>query len=190
MKPSIERLLSDISSSSVLQEELKRLGWKTDELDAILPSSSKPVAPQGPSSSTSNPLSSCVVLYTDGACRGNPGPSSAGWVIEDPMGELLSQAGVFLGTGTNNEAEYSAAILGLEDAFQRGAKEVILRADSELMIKQLKGIYRVKNERLKPLFDKLQSIISKFAHVELEHVKRHLNQAADRQANLALDERR
>jgi len=187
MNPSIERLLRDISQSPHIQEELRRLGWQPDELASILPSPKSPSTPQRASLETG---STSVVLYTDGACRGNPGPSSAGWVIEAPHGEVLTQAGVFLGTGTNNEAEYSAAILGLEDAFQRGAKTVVLRADSELMIKQLKGTYRVKNERLKPLFNKLRSIIAKFDSVSLEHVKRHLNQAADRQANLALDARR
>ena len=187
MKSSIERLLRDISQSNTIQQELVRLGWEASELEAILPASPKSNSAGDSAPDEAQPS---VVLYTDGACRGNPGPSSAGWVIEDPHGRVISQAGVFLGTGTNNEAEYSAAILGLEAAFQRGAKELVLRADSELMIKQLKGIYRVKNERLKPLFKKLQSIIAKFQSVELEHVKRHLNQAADRQANLALDERR
>ena len=186
MKPSIERLLRDIAKSSIIQQELERLGWETSELTAILPAPPKPSTTED---SLPGETPSSVILYTDGACRGNPGPSSAGWVIEDRQGSVITQAGVFLGNGTNNESEYSAAILGLEDAFQRGAKEVTLRADSELMIKQLKGVYRVKNERLKPLFTKLQSIISKFQRVELEHVKRHLNQAADRQANLALDER-
>ena len=187
MNPSIERLLRDISKSPLLQQELQRMGWQPNELKAILPTPQNSSPRPAPTETHS---SSSVVLYTDGACRGNPGPSSAGWVIESPTGEVLAQAGVFLGTGTNNESEYSAAILGLEDAFQRGAKKVVLRADSELMIKQLKGIYRVKNERLQPLFTKLKSIIAKFNHVTLEHVKRHLNQAADRQANLALDERR
>ena len=188
MNPCIERLLRDISRSPILKEELCRLGWQPNELAAILPAPQNPSTPKPQSLETGS--SSSVVLYTDGACRGNPGPSSAGWVIETLHGEVLTQAGVFLGTATNNEAEYSAAILGLEDAFQRGAKTVVLRADSELMIKQLKGTYRVKNERLKPLYDKLRSIIAKFDRVNLEHVKRHLNQAADRQANLALDERR
>lgn len=182
MNASLERLVRDISQSPSIRQELKRLGWNDAELEAVLPT-------QETTPKTQTITESSVVLYTDGACRGNPGPSSAGWVIEDLQGQVLTQAGVFLGTGTNNEAEYSAAILGLEDAFQRGAKVVVLRADSELMIKQLKGTYRVKNERLKPLFDKLQSIITKFERVDLQHVKRHLNQGADKQANLALDER-
>ena len=128
-----------------------------------------------------------VVVYTDGACRGNPGPSSAGWVIEDFNGAIIAQAGVFLGTGRNN-GRVQRSNPGTEDAFQRGAREVRLRADSELMIKQLNGTYR-KERTLKPLFGKLQEIIKKFDRIEFEHVKRHLNQAADEQANLALDAR-
>ena len=185
MNRAIERLIKDIAESKPIQRELLALGWTQPELESLFPKVSK-------EHSVSHDLSGHekVVVYTDGACRGNPGPSSAGWVIEDSNGAIIAQAGVFLGTGTNNEAEYSAAILGLEDAFQRGAREVRLRADSELMIKQLNGTYRVKNERLKPLFGKLKEIIKKFDRIELEHVKRHLNQAADEQANLALDARR
>ena len=183
----LQRLLDDVQHSSELRSTLTRIGWSDADL-------SKLTGQKPPVASDDRPTPKAhhkrVVLYTDGACRGNPGPSSAGWVIEEPDGSLITQAGVYLGTGTNNEAEYSAAILGLQDALERGAQHIVLRADSELMIKQLKGQYRVKNERLKPLFEKLVGILSQFETSELEHVKRHLNQAADRQANLALDDQR
>lgn len=188
MNELLARLLSDIRHSLELRSALTRIGWSDAELQELIG--------QEPSPTSKTQLAhnddshERVILYTDGACRGNPGPSSAGWVLEQPDGTLITQAGVYLGTGTNNEAEYSAAILGLQDALQRGVRHIVLRADSELMIKQLKGQYRVKNERLKPLFEKLIGMLDRFESRELQHVKRHLNQAADRQANLALDDQR
>ena len=91
-----------------------------------------------------------LVVYTDGACRGNPGVSSAGWYIVDAVGGDIERGGEYLGHGTNNEAEYRAAILGLEAVVRHGAQEVTLRSDSELMVRQLTGIYRVKKANIRP----------------------------------------
>ena len=129
-----------------------------------------------------------VIVNTDGACRGNPGPSSAGWVIRDETGKVVEARGVALGRGTNNEAEYKAVVLGLNAALQCGATSVELRSDSELLIKQLKGEYRVKNTRLKPLYEQVRASLLRFERSMLQHVRRELNREADAEANAALDD--
>ena len=93
------------------------------------------------------------VIYADGASRGNPGPASIGAVVYDSAGEEVSTVSERIGRGTNNEAEYKSAIAGLEAALAIGAQHVELRMDSELVVRQLEHRYRVRNERLKPLFN-------------------------------------
>lgn len=126
-------------------------------------------------------------LYTDGASRGNPGPAGAGWVLEDPSGVPVQRGGAFLGRRTNNEAEYEAVIRGLAVARDAGVQHLILRADSELLVRQLTGVYRVRHPRMQPLFAKAKELLGAFADVRIEHVRRHLNQLADAEANLAID---
>ncbi len=130
------------------------------------------------------------VVYSDGASKGNPGLAGAGWIVCDESGVVLVRGNAFLGRATNNEAEYRAAILGLEEAYRMGARKVVLRADSELLIKQLQGVYRVKHPGLVPLYVQLQKIVSSFEVCVYEHVRRHLNAAADEQANLAITQQR
>lgn len=129
-----------------------------------------------------------VLIYTDGACRGNPGPSAAGWVIYDGAGALIENSGRFLGHRTNNEAEYEAACLGLEAALNRGARQVMLRADSQLMIRQLTGVYKVRHPRILPLYQRALRLLLRFDTVACEHVRRELNREADAAANLAIDQ--
>lgn len=129
-----------------------------------------------------------VFLHTDGACRGNPGPSGAGWVFSEPGGSVFRRGGSFLGRATNNEAEYVAAILGLEDAVKAGFLEVVLHADSELMVKQINGVYRVKNPRMQELHRQLKALASGFRVFKAVHVRREFNQEADREANRAIDD--
>jgi len=127
-------------------------------------------------------------LRTDGAARGNPGPSSAGIVVEDADGKALSRMGRLLGRGTNNEAEYRAAILALEEALRRGAGEVALMTDSQLLAFQVKGVYRIKAGNLRPLLARLRELLAGFECWEVLHVPRSDNREADRMANRALDE--
>jgi ribonuclease HI len=150
-------------------------------------------APLPDSAAAAKPLNAqhTVVVYTDGACRGNPGLSGAGWVIDVQDGpQPCSYTGtLFLGTRTNNEAEYLAAALGLQAAKDLGAQKVILRADSELLVRQVLGIYRVKNARLVPLHQAVVALSRSFSKFEAQHVRREFNSRADHQANLAIDNR-
>ena len=127
------------------------------------------------------------MVYTDGACRGNPGVSSAGWYIVDAVGGDIERGGEYLGHGTNNEAEYRAAILGLEAVVRHGAQEVTLRSDSELMVRQLTGIYRVKKANIRPLFTRVKELLGGFERFVVEHVYREDNRIADALANQHLD---
>lgn len=129
-----------------------------------------------------------LTMYTDGASRNNPGESGAGvYILQDnkPVKEIAR----YLGTTTNNIAEYTAAILGLEYAVQQGATKVNLFADSELLVKQLNGEYKVKNEGLKPLHAKAKALIGKIGDVSVKYIRREMNKDADALANKAVDEK-
>jgi len=128
-----------------------------------------------------------AVLWTDGAARGNPGPAGIGAIIKSPSGEVLFKGSEFLGHTTNNVAEYKAVLLGLAGALAQGIDRIEVRADSELLIKQLKGEYRVKSPGLRPLFEEARRLISRFTSVKLTHIRRELNGEADRLANEGID---
>lgn len=129
-----------------------------------------------------------AVLWTDGAARGNPGPAGIGAILKSPSGEVLFTGSEFLGHTTNNVAEYKAVLLGLAGALEQGIQHVEVRADSELLIKQLKGEYRVKSAGLKPLFDEARLLLGRFKSVKLTHIRRELNGEADRLANQGIDQ--
>jgi len=131
-----------------------------------------------------------LIVYTDGAARGNPGPAGAGAHLEDSAGKTVDSVERYLGEATNNVAEYTALLLGLERARELGARQVEIRADSELMVKQMRVEYRVRNAGLKPLFERARTLAAHFDVVTYVHVRREFNQAADRLANLAIDGRR
>lgn len=128
-----------------------------------------------------------AVLWTDGAARGNPGPAGIGAILKSPSGEVLYTGSEYLGHTTNNVAEYKAVLLGLTGALAQGVTSVEVRADSELLIRQLKGEYRVKSEGLKPLFEEARKLIGRFKSVKLTHIRRELNGEADRLANQGID---
>jgi ribonuclease HI len=129
-----------------------------------------------------------VVVNCDGAARGNPGPAGAGAVVTDPDGTVLVEIAEGLGETTNNVAEYTAAIRGLEAAKALGADEVLLRSDSQLMINQMTGRYRVKTPHLQPLHRQVRDLVRAFSRVEFEHVPRERNAHADRLANKGVDD--
>jgi ribonuclease HI len=128
-----------------------------------------------------------AVLWTDGAARGNPGPAGIGAILKSESGEVLYTGSEYLGHTTNNVAEYKAVLLGLQGALAQGVSRIEVRADSELLIKQLKGEYRVKSPGLRPLFDEARRLISRFHSVKLTHIRRELNGEADRLANQGID---
>lgn len=132
-------------------------------------------------------MSSKVIVYSDGASRGNPGPAAIGGIIMNGSGETLEKFSEFIGEATNNQAEYLAAVESLRRASKFTDDEVELRTDSELVVKQLKGEYRVKNENLLKLLEEFNSIRKKFKKVEIIHVSREQNQVADALCNRALD---
>jgi ribonuclease HI len=141
------------------------------------------------SSSPPAPLVKDAVLWTDGAARGNPGPAGIGAILKSEAGEVLYTGSEFLGHTTNNVAEYRALILGLAGALQQGIERIEVRADSELLIKQLKGEYRVKNAGLRPLFVEAKRLLSRFESAKLTHIRRELNGEADKLANQGIDKK-
>jgi ribonuclease HI len=128
-----------------------------------------------------------VTIYTDGASRGNPGPAGAGVVFLNASGNILARGYRYLGEFTNNEAEYRALLIALEQALARGYKSVLLRADSELLVRQLEGRYRVKSANLQPLHAQALALLARFETWQAEHVPRSANTEADRLANKAID---
>jgi ribonuclease HI len=127
-------------------------------------------------------------LFTDGACRGNPGQGGAGAVLMGGNGEVVGTAKKFLGHCTNNIAEYQALIPGLGEALGRGATAISIYLDSELLVRQIQGIYRVKNPDLKPLMAEIRELLDRFDTWKVEHVPRRENALADELANEAIDE--
>lgn len=128
-----------------------------------------------------------IKLYADGGSRGNPGPSASGYVIMNMDGEVMVEKGVYLGITTNNQAEYQALRFGLEDALRRGAREVSVYMDSLLVINQLKGIFKVKNRDLWPIYEAVKDQAAKFKKINFNHVPRELNKLADAEVNKTLD---
>ena len=127
-------------------------------------------------------------LRVDGGSRGNPGPGAIGAVLEDLDGRVLETVSRVIGVCTNNVAEYRALLAGLEIAQKAGAQELEVLADSELLVKQVRGEYRVKNEGLKPLHLEAMEWMRQFHRVSVRHVRREENAEADRLVNKALDE--
>lgn len=128
-----------------------------------------------------------VVIHTDGASRGNPGPAAIGVVIAEPSGRVLAEFGEALPNTTNNVAEYTAVIRALERARALGARRVQCLMDSQLVVRQLNGQYRVKHPDMLPLYRRVLELIQEFDEVTFAHVPRELNAEADRLANQALD---
>ena len=129
-----------------------------------------------------------ITAYIDGGARGNPGPAGYGVRIEDAAGTLLDELHGGLGIATNNIAEYNGLLAALRYAAAHGHRAVRIKADSELLVKQMRGEYRVKNEGLKPLFLQAIALIRQIGDVSLEHVRREFNKEADRLSNLGMDE--
>lgn len=125
--------------------------------------------------------------HIDGAARGNPGPASYAVIIRRPDGSLLKEIGKFIGRATNNVAEYYALIAALDFATTAGIAHLRVCSDSELLVRQMQGLYKVKNADLRPLFERGKKLAGGLAYFAIEHVRRELNRDADALANEALD---
>ncbi|HEV7179803.1 MAG TPA: ribonuclease HI family protein [Candidatus Baltobacteraceae bacterium] len=129
-----------------------------------------------------------ATLFADGGSRGNPGPAASGAVLLDAQGEVTDRVGLFLGRATNNVAEWTALCIGLERAAEKGVRRLAVRLDSELVVKQMRGEYRVKHQDLLPLYRRARTLMNKFEHVDIKHVRRKDNALADRLVNEVLDQ--
>jgi ribonuclease HI len=129
-----------------------------------------------------------ITAYIDGGSRGNPGPAGYGVQIVDGDGVVVAELHGSLAHSTNNVAEYNGLLAALAWAVDRGLASLHVRSDSELLVKQLRGQYRVKNPGLQPLFQDARALAARIGRVTFEHVRRELNKEADRLANLAMDE--
>ena len=128
------------------------------------------------------------ILMVDGAARGNPGEAGCGAVICDENGAVVEEMSRYLGHATNNVAEYEALLMGLEALLKLGKRRIRVQSDSQLLVRQLNGEYRVKDEKLKMLFQKAIALLRHFAGYRILHVPRELNKLADRLANKGIDD--
>jgi ribonuclease HI len=128
-----------------------------------------------------------IVLHIDGASRGNPGPAAYGVTVEDARGAAVAAFSNFIGRTTNNVAEYQGLLAALEYSLQNHHQRVLILTDSELLARQMEGVYKVKSPDLKPLFERARDLVARLERVTIRHVPREQNAAADRLANQALD---
>lgn len=133
------------------------------------------------------------IIFTDGGSRGNPGPAAAAFVIKNDKEEILLGEGVYIGVGTNNEAEYSAVVEALErvtkDNENPGSIEIEFRADSQLVVNQLMDNWKIKNDRIRIFYNKIKRLEENFARVTYKYIARELNFEADEIVNLTLDKK-
>ncbi len=127
-----------------------------------------------------------VVIFTDGASQGNPGPGAIGAIIKDEQGWLIASISQPIGRATNNQAEYKAIIAALENAIRLGANQVEIRSDSELVVRQTNGQYRVKKASLKPLYQQVKQLQSQFKSFTITHIPSEQNTEAHNLAKIAL----
>jgi len=130
-----------------------------------------------------------LIIHIDGGSRGNPGEAGFGVHVSDADGNAITGLFGYLGTQTNNVAEYAGLIAALRYAVAENPASVVIRSDSELLVRQIQGVYRVKNEGLLPMFEASKRLMGRLRRVTLEHVPRERNKEADRLANRAMDTR-
>lgn len=139
--------------------------------------------------STNQSTTERYFIYTDGGARGNPGPAAGAGVILDASGEIVAEVSDYLGITTNNVAEYRALIMTLRRASELSCRRIAVKMDSELVVRQLNGIYKVKDEKMKPLHAEVRRLLANFDEATIEHVRRKQNEHADRLVNAVLDAR-
>lgn len=126
-------------------------------------------------------------LHIDGASRGNPGQSGVGYIVKDERGEEAGSGGRYIGIQTNNYAEYTALLMGLELSFAIGARDIEILSDSQLLVRQMQGTYKVRSSNIMPLYRNALKLLEKFESATIVHIDRDQNREADRLANLAID---
>lgn len=166
----------------------KKITSKDHEMARAIDAAFSGEAPQGEQLRDPAAHPDKVKIFGDGGSRGNPGPSASGFVVLDMEDNVLVDKGVYLGVTTNNQAEYTALRLALEECLKMGVREVEAYMDSLLVVNQMKGIFKVKNRDLWPIHDAIKQLIPKFDHVSFTHVPREFNKLADAAVNRALDE--
>jgi probable phosphoglycerate mutase len=129
-----------------------------------------------------------MILYIDGGSRGNPGPAGYGVRVETADGTLVEEFSASIGVATNNVAEYNGLLAALRYAIDHGYRDIVVRSDSELLVKQMLGAYRVKHPGLQPLYGQAKLLAAKLGRVRFQHVRREFNAHADRLANTAMDQ--
>lgn len=132
-------------------------------------------------------MSDKIIAYIDGGSRGNPGPAAAAFILKDESGAQLQAKAFFLGRATNNVAEYTSLVKALEAAAQTGSEQLSIFSDSELLVKQINGQYKVKSEQIRPLFQQAVSLLGRFNSWQIKHVTRDKNKQADSLVNQSLD---
>jgi ribonuclease HI len=181
---SVERLLAEHPGldrdalSRLLMEAAGTVGHDPVELSRPVPKAAKGTG-----------AGARLKLFTDGASRGNPGEAGVGVLVEDESGHILKRHARYLGRATNNQAEYEALLDGINIALMLGAKEISIYADSELLVKQMNGEYRVKNPDLQEKFTQAKSMLSGVGRVIIRHIPREKNKEADALANEAIDKK-
>jgi ribonuclease HI/pterin-4a-carbinolamine dehydratase len=159
----------------------------SSQIDDIVNRTIAPASKEYANDFENTPLSGEVVMYADGGSRGNPGPSALGFAILDKDQNVIQSGSEYLGITTNNQAEYQALREGLKACHKLGARVVHVRMDSLLVINQMKGIYKVKNRDLWPVYQEIKNSLQLFDKVGFDHVPRELNKLADSKVNEELD---
>jgi len=184
-----EKFLEELSETLDVHKTIQKLNITEKEAREII----RDLIPRKVASSDAGPLPLAAAgkyeIFVDGASRGNPGQAGAGIVIRDHEGNVIKKLKRYLGVTTNNVAEYQALVTALEAAHGLKIRKVQVFADSELMVKQIKGIYKVKSPDLKPLYEKARGLLETFMEFGITHVYREENGVADGLANEAIDER-
>jgi len=181
-----KRFLKELANSLDVRSVIKKLGMTEDDARALLKGlAGEPV--QEALFKAERP--GLFEIRVDGASRGNPGEAGAGAVIRDAQGKIVRELRKYLGVVTNNVAEYQALVMALSEARSMGIRDVEVFADSELMVKQLNRVYKVKSEDLRPLFEKAAALLKGFRSSKIVHVYREENAAADKLANEAIERR-
>lgn len=207
-EPSLSEVLNALADAGPQEAVARRLGLSPERLTEYLRESAQAVSWNVPARRAApervatrpdlprhaEPMATpdrfrVLEVFSDGAARGNPGPAGAGAIVRLPSGQIIARLGKFLGTQTNNVAEYEGLLLGLAKAHELGAREVHVFADSLLVISQLKGEWKIKHPGLKPFYEQAKRLLTKFDRATLAHVRRELNGDADEMSNRAIDER-
>lgn len=144
--------------------------------------------PENSTSVDKNATNDYAIIHSDGGSRGNPGPSAAGFIIMDANDNITAEGGAYLGVTTNNQAEYQAVYLALQKAAEMNIKNIDFKLDSDLVVKQMNGVYKIKNRDLWPIHERIKDLAKDFEKVTFTHVRREFNRLADGMVNKILDE--